>query len=221
MSLFDIIGPVMIGPSSSHTCGAAKIGYFSRLLLGEEPKKAIIELHGSFATTGKGHGTDLAILAGILGIKWDNEKLTDSKRIAIQKGLNYRFKNTVLKNVHPNSARIYLYGNNFTVNIIGSSIGGGDIKIPFINDFNLDVDIKKSSIIMFYDDVPGIIAKTTALIAKKKINIAYLRSARSSSSGKAMMFIATDMKIDTDTTEQLNEIKHVKWVRVLRSIYEY
>ena len=221
MSLFDIIGPVMIGPSSSHTCGAAKIGYFSRLLLGEEPKKAIIELHGSFATTGKGHGTDLAILAGILGIKWDDEKLIQAKEIALKKGLKYRFRKTVLKNVHPNSARINLYGNNFTVSIIGSSIGGGDIKIPFINDFNLDIDIKKSSIIMFYDDVPGIIAKATDLIAKKKINIAYLRSSRNSSSGKAMMFIATDTEIDTETKEKLNEIKHVKWVRVLRSIYEY
>ncbi len=221
MSLFDIIGPVMIGPSSSHTCGAAKIGFYSRLLLGEEPKKVIIGLHGSFATTGKGHGTDLALLAGILGFKWDDEKLTESKRIAKEKGLIYKFKNINIKNVHPNSANIKLYGEKFSISVTGSSIGGGDITIPYINDFNLDLNIKKNSIVMYYDDVPGIIAKASSLIAERKINIAYLRSFRKSSTGKAMMSIALDGEIDPTIKEKLEKIKHVKWIRVLRSIYEY
>ena len=130
MHIFDIIGPVMIGPSSSHTAGAAKIGYVTRKLLGERPVQAEILLHGSFSATGSGHGTDRAIVAGLLGYKPDDERLPNSFAEAEKAGLSFQLTHGVIRNAHPNTAKIHAIGENGNeLEVVGASIGGGRIKI--------------------------------------------------------------------------------------------
>ena len=126
MSLFDIIGPIMVGPSSSHTAGAVRIGYVTRQLLGEEIEDAQIDLHGSFLATGRGHGTDRALVAGLLGMKEDDYRIPQSFEIAQKVGMRFRFGEALLKDVHPNSVQIKVTGIDGKVRtVIGSSIGGG------------------------------------------------------------------------------------------------
>ena len=140
MDLFDIIGPIMIGPSSSHTAGAARIGFSARELLGEEVVKAEITLHGSFADTYRGHGTDRALLAGLMGMAVDDPRLRDSLEIAVANGFEYEFKTTELADAHPNTAILELTGNKGgTINVRASSVGGGNIRIDEINGMAVSI----------------------------------------------------------------------------------
>ena len=130
MNLFDILGPIMVGPSSSHTAGAARIGFVGYRLLGETPVKAKIELHGSFASTGKGHGTDKALVAGLLGMRPDDIRIPKSFEIAQERGMEFEITSVYLKDVHPNSVRLTLTGKSGNVcTMIASSLGGGRIKV--------------------------------------------------------------------------------------------
>ena len=134
MRLFDILGPVMVGPSSSHTAGAVRIGLAARKLLGEEPAHADISLHGSFALTGHGHGTDCALVAGLLGMQPDDLRIPDSFKEAKKRGLTVKLSAVQLRNVHPNTARLQLTGvNGRTLDVVAESIGGGRIRIVSID----------------------------------------------------------------------------------------
>lgn len=140
MNVFDIIGPVMVGPSSSHTAGAARIGKVARTILGEELKEAIIEMHGSFAKTYKGHGTDKALLAGLMGFEVDDDRIRNSLEIANQKGIKFIFNTAVMGNVHPNTARLNLTGESGRkVCVQGASIGGGNIVITEIDGIEVEL----------------------------------------------------------------------------------
>jgi len=217
-SIFDILGPVMIGPSSSHTAGAAKLGYVARQLLGAEPKQAEITLYNSFARTYKGHGTDRAIIGGILGMKPDDEMLRNSLEIAKERGLKYTFK-LIMKapKLHPNSARISLTdldGNK--IEMVGSSLGGGRIEIVEIEGFKVSFSVMTHTIVIIADDIPGSIAHISGAIAEKNINIANMFVSREEK--LANMIIEVDQDVPPEVLEKIRSFKWVHYVRLVEPI---
>jgi L-serine dehydratase len=191
--VFDIIGPIMIGPSSSHTAGAVRLGLIARKILGEEPVRAEINLHGSFAHTYKGHGTDKALIAGILGFSTDDERIKDALLLASAKGITYHFKKVDLGAVHPNTAVIYLIGiNGRTTRIIGASVGGGNILITNIDGYDVELTGQYPVLITIHHDCPGVITKVTSILAKYAINVAFMRVSRQSRGAEALMILEVD-----------------------------
>ncbi|MDO4267240.1 MAG: L-serine ammonia-lyase, iron-sulfur-dependent subunit beta [Eubacteriales bacterium] len=193
MNVFDILGPVMIGPSSSHTAGAARLGRIARELLGCEPVKAEIRLHGSFARTYRGHGTDRALAAGIQGMDTDDPGLRDALETAKKRGLDITFKTVELDDAHPNTAWIILTGGDGRqVSMIGSSIGGGNILVTKLNGMDVYVTGEKETLIVRHKDVPGIIAQVTEVAALAEANICNFRLSRQEKGGEAVMTIELD-----------------------------
>lgn len=206
-SAFDVIGPRMIGPSSSHTAGAARLGKVARKICEGEVQNVIFMLHGSFAKTYRGHGTDKALLAGILGMEPDDKNLRYSMEIAKNKGLDYQFIETDLGDVHPNTVKIMMInkeGNQSEIR--GSSIGGGNIKITQINGLDVEFTGEYPTLIIRQNDRPGVIAKVTKIMSNFKINIAFMRVFRQNKGKDAFMFIETDHLIPKDVIEKLVEI---------------
>lgn len=196
MNVFDIIGPVMVGPSSSHTAGAVRIGRMTGNLLGEEPARAVIQLHGSFAKTYKGHGTDKAIIGGLLGMNPDDERIKESPELAKQAGKSFVFQTVSLKNAHPNTAVITATGVfGKTITVEGASVGGGNIVIRQINGMQVEFTGQQNTLIIFHQDAVGVIASATELLARNGINIANMRDFRSQRNGEAIMVIETDQAI--------------------------
>lgn len=193
MDVFDIIGPVMIGPSSSHTAGAVRIGYLSRVLLAEPAVSAQVLLHGSFARTYKGHGTDIALAGGILGMKPDNERIRESLSIAKELGLDIVFDTAEIADAHPNTALINLTGiGGKKLSVQGSSIGGGNIVITKLNGKEVEITGKNPSIIAEYKDIPGRIAAITSITAQNGLNISQLHITRDYRGGKAIVSLQMD-----------------------------
>ena len=179
MNVFDILGPVMIGPSSSHTAGAARIGLMTRALLGKTPVKAHIFLHGSFAKTYKGHGTDKALVAGILGMQTDDERIRFSLDVAKKEGLEIQIETGELENTHPNTAEITLTAaDGEKVSLRGSSIGGGNILITRVNGMEVALTGQNPALIVLHKDAPGTIAAVTELMAEYGGNICNFHLAR-------------------------------------------
>lgn len=163
MDIFDLIGPVMVGPSSSHTAGAVRIGYVARKLLGEEPKSARITLHGSFAATGRGHGTDKAIVAGLLGMHPDDERIPRSFELAWEQGLDFSFELRELRAAHPNTARLDLTGKSGRrLSMTGASVGGGRIEVRELDGIALSFSAEKPTLIIRNEDQPGSISIVSA-----------------------------------------------------------
>lgn len=195
-SAFDIIGPIMIGPSSSHTAGAVRLGLMARAILAEQVVKADIGLYGSFAQTYKGHGTDRALIAGIMGFKPDDERIRDSLQIATQQGIEFSFSKIELEDAHPNTAVIKLTGvSGRTIKVQGASIGGGNINVSTINDYTVNLSGKYPSLIIVHKDMPGVINGVTAALALYNINIAYMRVSRTERGAEALMNIEVDDNI--------------------------
>lgn len=205
--VFDIIGPVMIGPSSSHTAGAARLGLMAGKILGEKPVKAEILLHGSFAQTYRGHGTDKALLGGILGFAPEDMRLREALNIAAQQGLVYSFAPVDIPEAHPNTAVIKLTGESGRViRIEGASVGGGNIRITKIGDFDVDLTGKYPALIIVHKDRPGVVNGVTSILARYKINIAYMRVSRKMRGQEAMMIVETDDELSTEVVEDCCEI---------------
>ena len=197
MNVFDIIGPVMIGPSSSHTAGAARIGRIARQLLQDEPVAARIELYGSFAKTYKGHGTDKALIAGILGMAPDDPRLRFSPRLAREQGLEITLTTGDLPEAHPNTAVLTLTGRSGgTLTVRGSSIGGGNIVIDAINGMPVHISGQHPSLIVQHRDRPGVIAEVTDLLADRGVNICNFSLSRRQKGGVAVMTIEMDGGLD-------------------------
>lgn len=193
MNVFDIIGPVMIGPSSSHTAGAARLGFMARLLLGCEPQMAMITLHGSFAHTHKGHGTDIALVGGILGFKPDDERIRLSFLLAQEAGLTFAFNTEDIPDAHPNTALIHLVSSDGSqITMQGSSIGGGNIEVTRLNGKTVSLTGQNPAIIVEYKDVPGRISAITTAAAKNKINISQMHISRDRRGGTAIVTIQVD-----------------------------
>lgn len=213
MNVFDIIGPVMVGPSSSHTAGAVKIGIIARAVLGEPPENVVISLHGSFALTYKGHGTDKAILAGLLGMSVDDVRIRDSLDIAQKAGLSYRFETIALRDAHPNTAVITATGKNGKkISVQGASIGGGNIVIQKLNGMNVEFTGQYDTLVISHIDTPGVVSEVTHLLSCDNINIANMKVFRSRRGGDAVMVIETDQGIGPDlflSLQQLSRINNV------------
>ena len=208
--VFDIIGPVMIGPSSSHTAGAVRLGMMARKILGEEPVKATIGFHGSFAQTYRGHGTDKAVIAGIMGFSTDDERIKKSLSIAEEIGLDYQFNRIDLGDVHPSTAVIYLTGKaGRTTRIVGSSIGGGNVLITQIDGYAVELTGRYPTLINIHRDQPGIITQVTKILAEHNINIAFMRVSRQSRGEDAMMIIEVDEEIVEKVMQEVQSVKGV------------
>lgn len=204
MNLFDIIGPVMVGPSSSHTAGAAKIGNVCHKLMGEKIEKAEIYLHGSFAKTGKGHGTDKALVAGLIGLDVDDIRIPESFELAKEYGLDYSIETIDLGDAHPNSAKIIMYGaSGSKVEVIAASLGGGRIEVCSLDGVAVSFSGESPTLIVHNIDQPGYITEVTSLLGKQEINIATMQLHRKNRGGEAVMVIECDDEVPEETRQEL------------------
>ena len=195
-SIFDILGPVMVGPSSSHTAGAVRIGLVSRILLEDQPVYADIPFSGSFAATHKGHGTDCAIIAGLLGMKSDDIRIPRSLEIAEEKGLRFFISNNEIPEAHPNTALLNLQGKEGRkICIQASSVGGGRIMINKIDGIDVNCRAEMPTLIVHNSDEPGHVADVSTLLFHNKINIAQMQLFRNERGGYAVMVIESDQQI--------------------------
>lgn len=219
LQVFDIIGPIMIGPSSSHTAGAVRIGKYARSILGSVPVSALIRFSGSFAKTYKGHGTDKAIVAGILGMETDDERIRISLEIAKEEGLAYTFEETEIDGAHPNTAEIILKdADGKEILIQGASIGGGNIIINKINNTVVSISGKSDTLIIPHEDVPGMIAVVTKILAENSVNIHGFSLCRDHKGGTAVMTIEIDGDIDESINDIITKQPHILASTLLKAI---
>ncbi len=216
VSLLDIIGPVMVGPSSSHTAGACRLGLLGRGLVSGTPHTALLELHGSFARTGEGHGTDKALVAGLLGFKPDDERIRTALEIADQEGLQYRFEKTTLADsAHPNTVRMTLERGGIKSTLMGSSLGAGRVLVTENDGYPVEVAGNFHTITLVAEDRKGSIARITGILADHDINIATLRLTRKQRGGDAFMVIECDESPGAGVRDELRALDWVRWARRL------
>jgi L-serine dehydratase len=213
VSAFDIIGPIMVGPSSSHTAGAVRLGQIGRLILGGQPTEARIELHGSFAQTGRGHGTDKAIVAGLLGLATYDERIRDSFSHAEAAGLRFTFETVDLGDeAHPNTVRLTLATPERQVQVTGASVGGGMIEITNIEGYSTRFSGEYDTLLVIAKDRPGTINAVTGWLLEHGINIAFFKVERRNRGGEAIMVIETDEPLPEMVVEAIQDFWWVRWV---------
>lgn len=216
MNLFDIIGPVMIGPSSSHTAGAARIGRVARQLLGEPPVKTVVSFHGSFEKTYRGHGTDRAVVGGLLDMAVDDERLRRSLHIAKEQGLEVTFRAVHLRDAHPNTVVVEAVGESGRrVRVQAASIGGGSIRVQYLDGLEVGFSGEKITLVIRHTDAPGAIAMVTRLLSEAGINIATMRVFRHEVGGKACMAIELDARPEPALLAALRALPGLKDVTLL------
>ena len=207
INIFDMMGPVMVGPSSSHTAGAARIGNMGRTLLGEEVARADIGLYGSFAETGYGHGTDRALLAGLLGMKPDDLRIPNAYEEANRAGMAYSFRTVELRDAHPNTALLELTGKSGKqLTLQASSIGGGAIVVNKIDGIDVNFTGDFNTLIVRNQDESGSVAAITSILSQVHINVANMSVNRHRRGGDALMVIETDQHIMPRQVEFLSEL---------------
>lgn len=207
MNIFEILGPVMVGPSSSHTAGAVRIGYVCSKLMGVRVISADIELYGSFLLTGKGHGTPQAIVAGLLGMTPDDARIPDSFEIAKAQGLKFTIGEAKLKEAHPNSVLLRLKGENGKeLEVIGESLGGSIINIAQIDGLPANISGDYPTLIASNMDVPGMVAKVSKVLYDADINIAQMHLYRASRGKNSVLIAECDQEIEDKT---LNDIRNL------------
>lgn len=213
MNLFDVMGPVMVGPSSSHTAGAVKIGYVARKLMSEPIINAKILLYGSFLATGKGHGTTFAIVAGLLGMKPDDERIPSSFEIARKMGMEFSFGEAQLTEGHPNSVVLILTGKNGKhLEIVGESVGGSMINIAKIDGLDANFSGDCPTLIVHNLDQPGHVAEVTSMLSHKSVNIAGMQLYRAHRGGNAVMIVECDQEIPRESISWLEHLEGVEKV---------
>jgi L-serine dehydratase len=210
MNIFDILGPVMVGPSSSHTAGAVRIGMISRQLLGKTPKRAEIVLHGSFAATGSGHGTDRAIVAGLLGMEPDDPRIPSSYQVAEQEGMEFTMESREIRGAHPNTAALHLYAEDGTeATVQASSIGGGRICVNQLDGIEVNFSGEHNTLIVHHVDRLGLLAEVTSLMSFGKVNIAALQLFREKRGGTAVMVAEIDNPLPVDVLRMVESLSGV------------
>lgn len=216
-SCFDILGPVMVGPSSSHTAGAVRLGRLARSIAGGLPQRVEIFLHGSFAQTYRGHGTDLALIGGLLNFNTDDTRIRNSFAIAKELGLDFKFTPTDLGDgFHPNTVKfLLLTGENEKISITGASIGGGNVVITEINGYPIELKGDLPTIITTHQDIPGVISKVSRVLADNKINIAFMRVFRKEKHKLAQMIVETDERVSQEVRENILNLESIVNVRVI------
>ena len=212
-SLFDSILPIMIGPSSSHTAGAVRLGLLAKNIFNSNIKKITFKLYNSYALTGFGHGTDKGLLAGILGYGVDDTRIKNIFNSNEAKSINYSFQYAEDFNRHPNSVDFFIESDNEKMFISGNSIGAGKVRIIKINDFAVKISGKYNTLIINYKDVMGMISKVTGLIQTENVNIASLVCDRKAKGEEASMCICLDGKINLNIIEQIKQIPDVYFVK--------
>ena len=212
-SLFSVISPIMVGPSSSHTAGAVRLGLMARNIYKNEFTKVKFVLYNSFAKTGFGHGTDKGLLAGVLGYSVDEICIKNIFDIVENIEYSYEYREDISR--HPNSVDI-TFDDKMTVS--GDSVGAGEIRINNINGFSANIDGSYDTLLLMYKDVPGMISQVSDIIQKQKVNIASLHCDRSSKGGTASMYLALDIPVGDDVVEKVKQIKDVFFVTNIRKL---
>ncbi len=214
VSLLDIIGPVMVGPSSSHTAGACRLGLLARGLVGGTPERARIELHGSFARTGEGHGTDKAVVGGLMGFRPDDERLRTALDIAEREGLEYRFEKTTLgeeADVHPNTVRLTVERAGRQSVMTGSSLGAGRVLVNEIDGYPVEVTGNYHTVVLVAEDVKGSIAAIATVLSAFALNVATLKVSRRQRGGDAFMVWELDEQPDERVRDAVRALPWVRW----------
>lgn len=218
VSILDVMGPVMVGPSSSHTAGAARLGRVAREILDEEPLEVSFVLHPPLAATYRGHGSDFALVGGSIGLNVDDPRIPEAIRIAEQMGVKVSFSEEDLGDVHPNTVRIHSRGATREVEITGSSIGGGVIEVFNIDGFASRFKGDSPTLMLFYRDRPGMIHQVTKIIADENINIASLSCSRKQRGKDAFMQVDVDSPPSSGAIQQVRELEDVTEVKYLDRI---
>ena len=216
-TLFDIISPVMIGPSSSHTAGAVRLGLLAKNIYKNTPKKVVFKLYNSYAHTGKGHGTEKGLLAGVLGLSVDDRRIKNIFESDISKEIDYSFEYYDNFKYHPNAVEMIFEGEN-KMFIAGESVGAGEVAIRKIDDFNVKLTGKYNTLILVYKDMPGMISQGTSILQSKNINIASLICDRNAKGKEASMIISIDGNIDSSVVETVEEIPEVYFVSYVEKL---
>ena len=216
MTIFDIMGPIMVGPSSSHTAGAARIGYLTRKLLGDAPRRAELLLHGSFAATGAGHGTDRALVAGLLGMRPDDARLPRAFELARAAGMEVSLGRTVLRGAHPNSVLLKVEdASGRRLEVTASSLGGGRVQVCAIDGLEARFTGEMPTLIIRNQDRPGMVAEVTGVLSRRKVNIAAMQLYRNMRGGLAVMVIESDQPIWAAAAEELRACPGIEQVTYL------
>jgi len=219
MNVFDIVGPVMVGPSSSHTAGPVRIGNVARKILGAEPIEIAVKFHGSFAKTYAGHGSDRAIIGGMLGFLPDDSRIRDSLKIAAERGIAFKFETVELANAHPNTLIVEaLEATGGKVFVLGESVGGGNIIIRQINNTLVEFTGQYDTLVIAHHDAPGAISLVTNLLSIRQINIASMKMYRSHKGGEAIMIIETDGLLDQGLAQYISALPNVTKTTILRGL---
>lgn len=212
------MGPVMVGPSSSHTAGTARLGRVAREILDEDPTDVHFYLHPPLAATYRGHGSDFALAGGSIGLNVDDPRIPEALRIAEQMGVDVAFSDEDQGDVHPNTVRIEIKGKTREVEIVGSSIGGGVIEVFKINGFQTRFKGDSPSLLLFYRDRPGMIAEVAAIIADEGINIASLYCSRKQRGKDAFMEIDVDSPVSDSAIARICSLPDMSEARYLDRI---
>ena len=211
LDIFDILGPVMVGPSSSHTAGAVRIGRMARTLLGGEPVRAKIGLYGSFAETGQGHGTDKALVAGLLGLKPDDMKIPNSFDLAKQRGMKFTFETARLREAHPNTAVLEVeLANGKVLTLQAASTGGGRIRVDKLNGVEVSFTGAFNTLVIRHRDIAGELADVTRELSNGRVNIANMSLCRDRRGGDALTVIETDQKVPKVVRQLIGELRGVE-----------
>lgn len=219
MNVFDMIGPIMIGPSSSHTAGAVRLGRVAWKVLDEEPVAADIRLAGSFAQTYRGHGTDKALLAGCMGMHSYDADIRRALEIADEKGIRYTFSTVNLPDAHPNTAILTLTGKSGrTATVEGASIGGGNILVDQVDGLNVAFTGQNDTYLIRHQDRPGVIAAVTNFMMYSDVNISNFRLSRKKKGGEALMMIEVDGAAPKALLQQLELLPNVTGAILIRAI---
>ena len=218
ISVFDVMGPNMIGPSSSHTAGAARIGFLAQKMINGPLKKVEFTLYGSFARTYKGHGTDRALLGGIMGFSTDDMRIRNSFEIAKEKGLTFSFTpNELETDIHPNTVDIHMVNNNGQeMTVRGESLGGGKVRIVRINSVQVDFTGEYSAVIVTHQDKPGVVAYITKCLSDRKVNIAFMRLFRESKGEIAYTIVESDGRLPEDIGNTIRKNQHIHEVMIVQ-----
>ena len=220
VGVFDILGPIMVGPSSSHTAGAARLGKVARAVAGADIEEVTFYLHGSFAKTYKGHGTDRALVAGILGMEPSDLRLRDSLEIARELGLKIGFKEADLGDVHPNTVEFIIKGKEGNYELKGSSIGGGSIEVTSVNGNAVNFTGAYPTVIVSNRDVPGVLSKVSSILYDNDINIAFMKVFRNQKGKNATMVFEVDHEITAEIIGNIKAIEGINKVIMINPIKE-
>ncbi len=214
-SVFDIIGPVMVGPSSSHTAGAIRIGQIARKIFGKEPEEIEVHFYGSFAETYKGHATDVAVIAGLMGFATDDIRVGRSIEIAEEKGIRIHFYKEQAHTEHPNTVGLVLKSADDQMEIVGISVGGGAVQITELDGFPLKLSGENPAMVILHKDTYGVVASVAAVLMRHKINISHMEVSRADKGSDALMVIETDQIVSQEGIDEITGEDHVKRVIIL------